>query len=323
MSVNFCQHVKVDGTLCQVPPLDGRHYCHFHLGIRGQRARMARARARREAYHLVLPILEDLNSVLVARQQVMDALNAGLVTARQAGVLLFGLQGIAGDLHSDKAPRLGMYDPAIDTAPRATDYPNFEENHGLPKDLDLSRPPEVLFAAEAVAAAITQAEPSPYRSDLFRTDYISPEDVELEEVLKNEGEPAYQQRMREQTQKAMHQANQRRREIKRAQYVVEAARRNQEILMGTPEERARTNAEIERMRAEAAAATQAGKKPSSAISDDGIVGMGHLPSAENGELGKKPTATAPLAEADPEAAKKEELARQIAALEQRWKSAKA
>ena len=49
MSVKICQHVKVDGTLCQVPPLDGRHYCHFHLESHGRRMRMARARARREA----------------------------------------------------------------------------------------------------------------------------------------------------------------------------------------------------------------------------------------------------------------------------------
>jgi len=51
MSVKICQHVKVDGTLCRVPPLKGRHYCHFHLENLGRRLRMARARARREPYH--------------------------------------------------------------------------------------------------------------------------------------------------------------------------------------------------------------------------------------------------------------------------------
>jgi hypothetical protein len=105
----------------------------------GRRMNMARARARRERYHLVLPILEDLNSVEVARMQVMDALNAGHIDAKHAGVLLFGLEGIASDLRSDKAPRMSAYDPAIDTALRAEDYPDFEEKYGLPKDLDLSQ----------------------------------------------------------------------------------------------------------------------------------------------------------------------------------------
>src|SRR5271167_1977059 len=119
MSVQFCQHVKVDGTLCQVPPLNGRHYCHFHLETLGRRLRMARARARREPYHLVLPVLEDLNSVQVARQQVMDALASGQLDTKRAGQLLFGLQGAANDLRSAAPPRLRVYDPAIDTAPRA------------------------------------------------------------------------------------------------------------------------------------------------------------------------------------------------------------
>src|SRR5271169_4993482 len=124
MSVKICQHVKVDGTLCQVQPLNGRHYCHFHLETLGRRMRMARARARREPYHLVLPILEDLNAVHVARMQVMDALTAGQLDEKRAGLLLYGLQGISSDLRSAAPPRLGVYDPAVD-APRAEDYPNF------------------------------------------------------------------------------------------------------------------------------------------------------------------------------------------------------
>ena len=318
MSVKICQHVKVDGTLCQVPPLNGRHYCHFHLESLGRRIRMARSRARREQYHLVLPILEDLNSVEVARQHVMDALGAGLIPHKVAGQLLFGLQGIASDLHSAHPPRLGVYDPAIDTAPRATDHPNFEEKFDLPPDLDLSQPPEVVFAAEAVQNAITKAEPSPYRSELFRHDHIAPEDVELEEILKKEGEDAYRKRERELNRQAMQKISDRRREVKRAQYIVEADRRNTDIICGSPEERARVKAEIEKERAEAAAkrraemeaalrasgqippttgsdaagADVASRQPFSSVSADGMVGMGHLPPEENGDLGKKPSATA-------------------------------
>jgi hypothetical protein len=303
MSANFCQHVKVDGTLCQVPPLNGRHHCHFHIDGLGRRIRMARARARREPYHLVLPILEDLNSVQVARQQVMDAMLSGQLDQKLGGRLLFGLQGMANDFRSAKPPRLAEYDPAIDTAPRATEYPNFEEKHGLPPDIDLSKPPEILVAADAAEHAITKAEPSPYRDELFRTDYISPEDVELEDILKKQGEQAYQQRVHELNQKAMQKVNARRREIQRAQYVVEAARRNTEIICGTPEERERTKAEVEKMRAEAAAQFNAQKeaqaKAAQSASDElsgaTAVEAGNPPATAPAavEAGKKPSATAP------------------------------
>ena len=277
MSVRNCQHVKVDGTLCQVPPLNGQHYCHFHLEHLGRRLRMARSRARREAYHLVLPILEDLNSVEVARQHVMDALAAGLIPHKVAGQLLFGLAGMASDLRSAAPPRLGVYDPAVDTAPRATEATDFEERHGLPKDIDVSRPPEVVFAAEAAEAAAGEPGPSPHRSKPFEHDHIAPEDVELEEIFKTQGPEAYQLRVRELNQKAIAQVMARKREIQRARYVVEAARRNEEQLLGTPEERARDNADLEKMKAEAAAyfkaqreaeavaAGEAGKKPAVAV----------------------------------------------------------
>jgi hypothetical protein len=303
MSVKICQHVKVDGTLCQVPPLDGRHYCHFHLDNLGRRLRMARARARREPYHLVLPILEDLNAVQVARQQVMDALASGQLDTKRAGQLLFGLQGAANDLRSAAPPRLGVYDPAIDTAPRATEYPDFEEKFGLPPDIDLSKPPEVVFPP-AVEPAITQAGPSPYRSELYEHDYVAPEDVELEEIFKSQGEEAYRRREKELTALAIKQVLAHKREVQRARYVVEAARRNEERILGTPEQRARDKAEVEREKAEAAACFKAQKEAEAAAA----------------EAGKKPPATASGEGADLEAAHKEEIARALAKLEQRLRA---
>ena len=283
MSVQICQHVKVDGTLCQVPPLDGRHYCHFHLETLGRRMRMARARARREPYHLLLPILEDINAVQVARLQVMDALAAGLLEEKRAGLLLYGLQGISSDLNSAAPPRLGVYDPAIDTAPRATEAAGFEEEYGLPPDIDLGKPPEVVFPP-AAEPAITQPGPSPYRSKPFEHDYIAPQDVELEEIYKTQGPEAYQRREKELNQEAMRQVMARQREVQWARYVVEAARRNQERMLGTPEEQARNKAEVQQRYAEAMALRQA-----------------ELATAE-GEAGKKPSAADPGEPADSEAA---------------------
>jgi hypothetical protein len=87
MSVHHCRHIKEDGAYCQGAPLRGREYCRFHLRALGQRMRMARAQARREPYHFVLPILEDLNAVQVARMHALDALAAGLITDKRAGLL--------------------------------------------------------------------------------------------------------------------------------------------------------------------------------------------------------------------------------------------
>src|SRR5271165_3189513 len=162
MSVNHCRHIKEDGVFCQGPPLHGREYCHFHLQALGRRMRMARERARREPHVLILPLLEDMNALQVARMQVLDALAAGQLEERRAGLLLYGLQQASTDLRSQTAaPSLGVYD-ASDTAERATECPGFEEEFDLPKDLDLATPPEVAFPAAAAPAV--KVEPSPYRS---------------------------------------------------------------------------------------------------------------------------------------------------------------
>ena len=231
MSVRNCQHIKVDGAFCQAPPLNGRPYCRFHLEALGRRMRMACARARREPYHLVLPILEDLNAVQVARMQVMDALASGQLDRKLGGLLLFGLQGASKDLRSANAPRLAVYDPAIDTAPRAADYPDFEEVFDLPEDLDLSKPPEVVFAAEAASAATeaqatAKAERSAYRSNPWQR--VNREDVELEEILITQGEVAYKKRCEELEIKNWKQIERERREVDKARQIVEAARRNEQ-----------------------------------------------------------------------------------------------
>lgn len=229
MSFRHCHHVKVDGTYCQCPALVQRDYCRFHLQTLGRRARMARARARREPYHLVLPILEDLNAVLVARMQVMDALTAGEIEPKIAGLLLYSLQGISADMRSATAPRLGVYDEQTDTAPRATEYAGFEEEFGLPSDLDLSQPPEVLFpaAADAGKAAPQQAQPSAYRSDPWHR--VNKEDIELEEVLLTQGEEAYKKRGNELERQSWKQLEREKRQVAQARHVVEAARRNGQL----------------------------------------------------------------------------------------------
>jgi hypothetical protein len=278
MSVNHCHHIKVDGVYCQSPALHGRDYCHFHLQTLGRRMRMARERARREPHRLVLPLLEDMNSVQVALMQVLDALASGQLEERRGGLLLYGLQQASTNLRSLRAaPRLGVYDES-DTAKRAEEYPGFEAEFGLPKDLDLATPPEVAFPAAAATAV--KVEPSPYRSKPFRWDEISPEDVELEDIFRTQGAEAYQRREKEFTRQAMNEVQEHKRAIQRARYVVEAARRNEERLLGTPEERARNVAEIQRERAEAMAQSRAEREAAAAA-------------AQKADADKKPSATEP------------------------------
>jgi len=254
MPFKHCRHVKEDGFHCQAPALHGRDYRRAHLRSLGRRMRMARALARREPYRIVLPLLEDMNAVQVAFMQVLDALGAGLLEEKRAKLMLYGLRQASINLRSLKAaPCLAVPDAQSAAAIRAEEYPGFEEEFGLPQDLDLTKPPEVVFPAAAAADGANVVEMSPYRSKPFRRDEIAPEDVELEDIYRTEGEDAYRQREKELTAKSLKEVQQRKREIKRAKYVVEAARRNDELRFGTPDERAQNAAEIQRLRAEAAA----------------------------------------------------------------------
>ena len=238
MPTKHCHHVKVDGACCQLPPLTGRNYCQFHLENLGRRMRMARARARRQPYLLVLPILEDLNSVEVARQHVMDAMASGQLDPKVAGRLLYGLQGISCDLRSAKPPRLGVYDPAIDTAPRATEHPGFEQKHDLPPGLDLSQPPEVVFPPAAAAPAVPAA-PAVAVSPAFDPEAAQPSErearyrkvtateVELEHLRQEQGREALEQRLRELDRADNLRRQRDERKLVQARYLVEADQRNQ------------------------------------------------------------------------------------------------
>ncbi len=282
MPINHCRHIKEDGVFCQAPPLHGRDYCRFHIRTLGRRIRMARALAQRTPYRLVLPILEDMNAVHVALQQVMDALAAGLVDQKLGGRLLYGLQQASSNLRNlTAAPRLGVYDEQTDTGPRAEDYPGFEEEFDLPAGLDLSQPPEVLFPP--AAAAEVAVMPSPYRRKPFDRDEIAPEDVELEEIYRTQGLEAYQLREHELNQKAFQRVMERKREVERARYVVEAARRNTERIVGTPEELARNKAEVEKMYAEERAQRRANLEAAAGVGSD---------------AGKKPAAAQSVGEAE-------------------------
>src|SRR5271167_3971323 len=172
----LCHHAMESGVYCQSPAVRGRRFCYSHLRIRGQRIRMARAVAQRQAFKLVLPPLDDMNSVLAALGQVGDTLAAGLLPPRQADLLLYSLRQAAAALRWMARPRLGSIRPLTAGAPPLSssvsdrvgiqgappdpspqggvgdnqkrlveEYPGFEAEFGLPAGLDLSQPPHLLF----------------------------------------------------------------------------------------------------------------------------------------------------------------------------------
>ena len=225
MPINHCRHIKADGFFCQGPPLHGREYCYFHLQALGRRMRMAMEMARRQPHRLVLPLLEDMNAVQVARMQVLDALASGVLEERRGALLLYGLQQASTDLRSlTAAPRLVVPADESSAEGRVQEYPGFEEEFGLPKDLDLAKPPEVAFPAAAATATAVKLEPSAYRSNPWHQ--VNREDIELEEILLTQGEQAYQKRSNELTIKNQKQIERERRQVAEARHVLEAARRN-------------------------------------------------------------------------------------------------
>ena len=91
--VKTCRHAKVNGSICESPALRDQDYCFFHTSQR-QRIRRQR-RAVRLGLPFQLPLLEDAASIQLAINDVLNALLAGQIDHKTAGLLLYGLQTAA------------------------------------------------------------------------------------------------------------------------------------------------------------------------------------------------------------------------------------
>ena len=131
--IPICHHIKEDGYRCGSAAVTDRRYCYFHLGIRGRRLKMARARARGERWRVELPPLEDLYAVQVSLQHVLDAMLSGQLDRRMGGVVLYGLQQAAGNL---RLPQAAWDSGRFDEVAEAT-WCGFEKAHGLPEGFDV------------------------------------------------------------------------------------------------------------------------------------------------------------------------------------------
>ena len=140
--IKTCNHFRENGKRCGSAAVTDRDYCYFHLSIRGRRLKMARARARRQRWHLELPPLEDLYAVQVALQQVVDAMADGHLERHLGGLMLYGLQQAATNL---RAPDEAWDRPSRFDNLEQIEWSGFEEEHGLPEGFDVDTPPEEAF----------------------------------------------------------------------------------------------------------------------------------------------------------------------------------
>jgi hypothetical protein len=104
MSINRCQHIKVNGTQCGSPALRGERICYFHHQFQEQRIRLGAERARGRP-DFVLPVLEDAESIQVSLMQVIQMLATGQLDAKTASLILYALQTASTNLrHANFQP---------------------------------------------------------------------------------------------------------------------------------------------------------------------------------------------------------------------------
>jgi hypothetical protein len=142
MSVPTCDHLKEDGVFCNSPALNGRHYCYFHLNLRGRRLKSARARRRGDNPALNLPFPEDMHAVQVSLAEILWAIAERRIDHKAAGLMLYTLQQASTNLN--QTPRWHGEREAVPSGRplRALNLPDLEKRFGLPDDVDLDADPE-------------------------------------------------------------------------------------------------------------------------------------------------------------------------------------
>jgi hypothetical protein len=164
MPFETCSHVKEDGVYCDSPALRGRKYCYHHLMQRGRRLRLALAQSRNEPAPLILPPLENLGSIQVALSEIVQALAAGQLDHRSAGLMLYAIQQAA-----TVSLRVAQMEVALqgakgeapaDNRTRLQEYPEFERKFGLQPGVDLDAETDHAMRAAEDQAAILSVAPT-------------------------------------------------------------------------------------------------------------------------------------------------------------------
>lgn len=93
VSIRRCQHIKVNGTQCGSPALRDQKHCHFHHLWFEKQLDVNKYAGSNHA--IVLPSLEDANSIQVGLAEVMRAVIHCLIDQRSAALLLHALRTAA------------------------------------------------------------------------------------------------------------------------------------------------------------------------------------------------------------------------------------
>jgi hypothetical protein len=246
-----CTHTYDSGRTCKSAAAKGREFCGYHLHYRGRLLRRAQSRARHQQYDIILPPLDTLCSIQSALSQVAEALAADMIDPRRAMGLLkalrFAKENLRDGLKDDSAH---WHDTPYLTQDAAA-YDNFEAEYGLPKDIDITTPPEVAFPPPAVILSEERSDESkdPYHS-IHRDraplipeipppvvrDYTAeaeiaifestPEDIELMEIMKEQGYKAMESRAREHQRNADRKMQRKLFRANYVRYVAEAKLKN-------------------------------------------------------------------------------------------------
>lgn len=156
-----CDHLKQDGIYCGSPALYGRNYCYYHLSLRGRGLARAQARRNGQAYRVQLPLLENMHAVQAALHEVLQSLADGQTDVKTAGIMLYGLQQASANLNN-RQWQGECRELHFAQEGRALDYPNFEQQFGIPPGIDLNATPEAaLEQAETHPETLSQPEQKP------------------------------------------------------------------------------------------------------------------------------------------------------------------
>lgn len=295
----YCHHIHDNGDHCGSAALTGRDYCRYHLRYRGRLMRMARARARNQRLAFTLPPLENMHAVQSALTQVVEAVAAGMIDLKLARVILTALRQAAQNFKQewrDSAYRNeagGIYD-------------QFESEFGLPENLDINIPPEVAYPPPDLQGVISSEERSDESKDSFvaayppaanaatlspmptmpyckdgpgcpehtiRADFpVTPETVELMDVLETQGSDAFAVRSKQMER------NRSRRQLTsdRKRYAALALERNLRV---AAEQLAERKLDAERAAAEASGTDWPPKKPSVSAEWEAVFGPNEVKSS--------------------------------------------
>ena len=155
MSYPTCDHLKEDGLFCSSPALRNQRYCYFHLNARARRVQAARAQLCGEPFQLHMPILDNSHAILAGIQQVLDALAARRIRAREAAVYLYGLQMASARLNSKREWKGSRPELAADEPLSVLDVGTLHERYRLPFDTNLDCPPEEAVAEIDATVALS------------------------------------------------------------------------------------------------------------------------------------------------------------------------